>query len=358
MRYVFKTRYNQDIRIWRHEGDLGWYAALLLGAVLMPLALPAYYIGELSTMLIWAIGGLGAMLLVGYTGQISLGQAAFVGIGAYTQAVLISMGFPFLVALPVAGTLAAATGLLVGAPLTRLHGIYLAVGTLAFASVVEQIFANWDSVTHGLNGMPVGDATIGSFSIGTEPAFYYVCLLIAIVATLGVLNWLRSPTGRAMVAIRDSEIAAVSMGVNLVAYKSYAFAASAFLSGVMGALLAHKISYLAPEVFNVNMSIQLLMLVLVGGIGSLRGVYFGAAFVALLPLLIGVFRQALPEWLARQPGLEPGFYGAILVIFILFEPAGIEGRWQKIKFFFSSFPLYKAATFKRQKLFTRSERLR
>lgn len=358
MRYVFKKKYEQDIDLAKHRGDVFWYGLLIFVALCIPQVLPGYYVGELSTLLIWVIGGLGAMLLVGYTGQVSLGQAAFVGIGAYAQAVLLSHGVPFPVALSASAALAGLAGILIGLPLTRLHGIYLAIGTLAFAAIVEQVFAHWETVTGGLRGFSVPTPRIGDWGLDGFKRFYYLCLLLATISTFAILNWLRSPTGRALTALRDSEVAARSMGVNLAFYKTVAFCASAFLSGLMGALLAHKIGYLAPEVFSPLLSIQMLMLVVVGGLGSIHGVYFGAAFIVILPLLIAVAKSYLPEAIAMQPGVEPGMYGAVLVGFILFEPTGMYGRWQKIKFFFSTFPLYKADSFKKQKTYMRSERLR
>jgi branched-chain amino acid transport system permease protein len=182
------------------------------------------------------------------------------------------------------------------------------------------------------------------------------------------------------VAIRDSEIAAQSMGVNLAAYKTMAFSYSAALMGLAGALFAHKIGYLAPDIFSVLLSIQFLLMVVVGGLGSLHGALFGAVFVAFLPVLISQARDSVPAWIGgavsvlgadasaavfrltdrfvKQPGLEPGIFGLILVLFILFEPLGIYGRWVKLKVYFSTFPLYKRATFRRQRAYMRSERLR
>jgi branched-chain amino acid transport system permease protein len=193
-------------------------------------------------------------------------------------------------------------------------------------------------------------------------------------------NLLRAPTGRAWIAIRDSEIAAQSMGVSLPVYKTMAFAYSAALMGAAGALFAHKIGFLAPDIFSVLLSIQFLLMVVVGGLGSLHGAVFGAIFVAMLPVLISQARDGVPGWIGgvaaafgtdagsavflaldrfvKQPGLEPGIFGLILVLFILFEPLGLYGRWTKIKLYFSLFPLYKQATFRRQKTYMRSERLR
>jgi len=358
MRYVFKTRYEQDINLWKHVGDVFWYALLILVALLLPSAISGYYLSEISMLLIWVIGGLGTMLLAGYSGQISLGQAAFVGIGAYAHAIFLKAGIPFLVSLPMAAGLAGLVGFVIGRPLTRLHGIYLAIGTLAFASIMEQVFSHWDGVTGGHRGLAVAVPQLIGVSLDTEIRFYYLCLALTFMCTLGVLNWLRSPTGRALVAIRDSEVAAKSMGVNLVHYKASAFGASAFLCGLMGALLAHKISYLSPEIFSPLMSIQMLTLVVVGGLASIHGVFFGAAFIVMLPVLIGALKHLLPEAISQQPAIEPGVYGILLILFVLYEPTGMYGRWQKIKYFFAVFPLYKAATFKKQKTYMRSERLK
>jgi len=358
MRYIFKKRYEQDFGLAKHGGDVFWYTLLAACVLVLPFALSDYYIGELSMLLIWSIGGLGTMLLVGYTGQVSLGQAAFIGIGAYTEAVLVSQGVTPVLALPTAAAAAGVMGLMIGLPLTRLHGIYLAIGTLAFAAITEQVFAHWESLTGGHRGLPVPPLAWGDLSFDAARPFYYLCVLLTVTSTVLVLNWMRSPTGRALVALRDSEVAARSMGVNLVYYKSVAFSASAALSGLMGALLAHKISYLSPEVFSPLLSIQMLMLVVVGGLGSIHGVFLGAVFIVILPLVISAAKTYMPDSIAQQPAIEPGLYGVLLVAFIVFEPTGIHGRWQKVKYFFATFPLYKTASFKRQKTYMRSERLR
>jgi branched-chain amino acid transport system permease protein len=235
-------------------------------------------------------------------------------------------------------------------------------------------------VTGGLKGKPVDKPVLFGVSFASDLAFYFLCLAVLIGGLWLTANLLRAPTGRAWVAIRDSEIAAQSMGVNLAVYKTMAFAYSAALMGLAGALFAHKIGFLAPDIFSVLLSIQLLLMVVVGGLGSLHGAMYGAVFVAILPVLISQARDAVPAFVAaalaplgkdaahgafglvdrfvKQPGLEPGLFGLILVLFILFEPLGIYGRWAKIKLYFSLFPLYKRATFRRQKAYMRSERLR
>ena len=165
-------------------------------------------------------------------------------------------------------------------------------------------------------------------------------------------------SGRAMAAIRDSEISAQSMGINLASAKSKAFAISAAFTGVAGALFAHKLGYLSPDAFTLLTSIQLLLMVVVGGLGSLHGVFYGAIFIVLLPQLLAIMRDVMPAAVAQIPGLEPGLFGLILVLFLIYEPLGIYGRWLKVRQYFSEFPLYRRATHKRQKSYLRTERVR
>lgn len=358
MRFVFKTRYEQDLRLWRHGGDLFWYGLLLVVLLLAPLFLGRFYLGELSALLVWAVAAIGLMLLIGYTGLVSLGHAAFLGIGAYTNAYLLGQGVPFLISFPAAGIVAAMAGVAIGAPTLRMSGLYLAIATLAFAIIVEKIFSNWTSVTGGFDGLPVPDPDIMGYALTRPWQFYYLCLAVLILVIWFSTNLLRSSTGRAMVAIRDSEISAQSMGVNLAKYKTMAFAISAGITGLAGALFGHYIQYLAPDAFGLLLSIQLLMAVMVGGVGSIHGAIFGAIFVGALPQVIAILRDYLPHRVADMPGLEPGIFGVLLVYVILAEPTGIYGRWLKIRHFLEQFPLYKKSTYARQKSFTKSERLR
>jgi branched-chain amino acid transport system permease protein len=285
-----------------------------------------------------------------------------------------------VVSVALAAAISAATGVLVGLPALRMTGVYLTIATLAFALIIQEVFTRWDRVTHGLKGRPVDKPVIFGVSFASDIAVYFLCVAVLIAGLWLTANVLRAPTGRAWVAIRDSEIAAQSMGVHLARYKTMAFAYSAGLMGVAGALFAHKIGYLAPDIFSVLLSIQFLLMVVVGGLGSLHGALYGAVFVAILPVLISEARDRVPQWagqavallgqdagaavylgvdrFVKQPGLEPGIFGLILVLFILFEPLGIYGRWRKVQLFFSTFPLYKRATFRRQKTYMRSERLR
>ncbi len=357
MRFVLTTRYAQDINLFRHNGQRFWYGLLAVLVVAGPWLTTDFYVGELALVFIWAIAGIGLMLLVGYTGLVSLGHAAFLAIGAYTHAVLLGYGVPFPISVLAATLLAAGVGALVGIPALRMTGVYLAVATLAFERIVAYAIEHWQPVTGGLRGMRVPQPELFGVSLIDPHLFYYVCLAVLAVGLFAALNLLRSPTGRAFVAVRDSEISAESMGVNLARTKAMSFAVSAAFTGLAGALYAHKIGHLSPEAFTVQTSIQLLLLVVVGGLGSLHGVIFGALFVGFLPQAIALARDVLPAAAGQIPGLELGVFGAILVLVLIFEPQGVYGRWLKIRAWFDEFPLYRKATHKRQKSYLRTERV-
>jgi branched-chain amino acid transport system permease protein len=363
VRFPFKTSYGQDMTVFRDNVQRNWYIALFVGLLLLPRVLPDYTV-DLSLVFIYGLCGISLMVLAGYTGLVSLGHAAFLGIGAYAHVYFIhDLHLPWIVSVALACVITAAVGVLVGLPALRMTGVYLTIATLAFALIIQEVFSRWEHVTGGLKGKPVDKPVLFGISFANDVAFYMLCLAFLIGGVWLTVNILRAPTGRAWVAIRDSEIAAQSLGVNLAVYKTMAFGYSAALMGLAGALFAHKIGFLAPDIFSVLLSIQLLLMVVVGGLGSLHGAIYGAVFVAILPVVISQARDAMPAWggldsFVKQPGLEPGLFGLILVLFILFEPLGIYGRWAKIKLYFSMFPLYKRATFRRQKAYMRSERLR
>lgn len=358
MRFIRKTHYRQDIQWFKHEGQVFWYALLGLALLAIPFVFSDFYLGELSMVFIYAIAGIGLMLLTGYTGLVSLGHAAFLAIGAYTHAWLLGNGWPWLLSVPTATLFTALIGGLVGIPALRMTGIYLAVATLAFAIIVEQVLTHWESVTGGFRGMAVELPAIGPLAMDSAFTFYYLCLVVLLICLALALNLLRSPTGRAMTAIRDSEISAQSMGIHLAATKTLAFALSAGFTGLAGSLLAHKIGYLAPDSFTLLTSIQLLLMVVVGGLGSMHGVIYGAIFIGLLPQGIAIMRDNLPAAVSQIPGLEPGIFGLILVLVLIYEPLGIYGRWLKVRSYFEEFPLYRKATHKRQRSYLRTERLR
>lgn len=358
MRFIFKTKYEQDIQLFKHGGAVFWYALLVVALLTAPLILDRYLMSQATFVFIYAIAGIGLMLLSGYTGQISLGHAAFFAVGSYTEAILLAKGVPFLISLPISGLLAGAVGIVIGLPALRLAGIYLAIATLAFAFIVEEILARWESVTNGTLGMLVEPISIFGVELFREWHLYYVCLAVLVLVVLGAVNLLRSPTGRAMIAIRDSEIAAQSMGVNLAKYKTIAFAISAAVTGLAGALYAHRLGYISPEAYTILLSVEFLLLIVVGGLGSIHGAVFGAIFVIVLPQIVAVLKGYMPSEIADQTGIDAGIFGLVIVLFMLYEPLGLYGRWVKIKLYFSTFPMYRKATFKRQKTYTKTERLR
>ena len=358
MRFLFKTDYNQDIKLAKHGGQTFWYSLLGLFLVTAPWVIQEYWLAQLTFVLIYSIVGLGLMLLAGFTGLFSLGHAAFLGVGAYTQAIMVNAGLPFPLALACAGLLSAAVGMVVGLPALRVKGIYLGMATLAFGFIVEEIMARWESVTGGNSGLVVNAPALFGWELESTNEFYFLCRLVTVLATLAIANLMRSSTGRAFVAIRDSEISAQSMGIHLARYKTMSFALSAALAGIGGALYAHKIQFLSPEQFSIIQSIDLLLMVVIGGLGSIHGAFLGAIFLIVMPQLIALGKDFLPAAIGQAAGLQGTVYGLVLIAFVLFEPMGLYGRWLKIRAYFQLFPFYRKGMFKRQKSFQKSDRLK
>jgi branched-chain amino acid transport system permease protein len=357
MRFLFKTNYEQDLRLFKHAGQVFWYGLLLLLLLAAPFVAGEYLMSQLQFICIYSIVGLGLMLLVGFTGQISLGHAAFLAIGAYTEGLLQARGVPFMISLPCAALLSGAMGWVLGLPALRLKGIYLAIATLAFNVIIEEVITRWEGLTGGNTGLHLKPIEVLGVRLDGDTSFYYLCLGLTIVAILALMNLLRSPTGRAFVAIRDSEISASCMGVNLATYKTMSFALSAALTGIAGALYAHKVTFISPEQFTLIASIELVTIVILGGVGFLHGAVLGAAFLIVLPQLISLAKDYLPSNVAGS-GLQAVVFGLVLIVFIIFEPLGLYGRWLKIRTWFELFPFYRRGMFRRQKSYMKSERLR
>jgi branched-chain amino acid transport system permease protein len=357
VRFIFKTDYSQDIRLVRHGGQVFWYG--LLGIVLLaaPLWAGEYVMTQLQFIAIYSIVGFGLMILVGFTGQISLGHAAFLAVGAYTEALMQAAGVPFLISISCAALFSAAVGVIVGLPALRLKGIYLAIATIAFNVIVEEIITRWQGLTGGNEGKHLKPVELFGMKLESDAEFYYLCLALTVICCLACINLLRSPTGRAFVAIRDSEISAACLGVNLAKYKTISFAVSAALTGVGGALYAHKLAFISPEQFTLFASIELITIVILGGVGFLHGAVLGAAFIIVLPQLISVAKDWLPEG-AVPSGMQAVVFGLILILFIIFEPLGLYGRWLKVRTYFALFPFYRKGMFRRQKSYMKSDRLR
>ena len=357
MRFQFKTHYHQDVRLFKHKGQIFWYAALAVLLLAMPWLMPEYYVSQLVFIWIYAIVSVGLMILVGFTGQVSIGHAAFLAMGAYTEGYLQQLGWPFALSLTFAALVSGITGIIVGLPALRVKGMYLAIATLAFGFIVEEGITRAESITGGSSGLMLDPLQVFGLAIDSEQSMYYLCLIILVLCVLGVMNLLRSPTGRAFVAIRDSEISAQSMGINLAYYKTTAFAISAAITGIAGALYAHKLRFITPDQFTFLQSIELLIILVVGGVGSIYGAIFGAAFWFSVQQFIVLAKDWLPPAIAQQTGLQPTVFGIILIAFILFEPMGLYGRWLKVRTYFQLFPFYRKGLFRRQKSYMKSERM-
>ena len=383
MRFMFKTDYEDDIRLFPHSGYVLSYGALFVLLIAAPYVLSSYIMSQLVFVCIYATVGVALLILTGFTGQASLGHAAFLAIGAYTSAYLQQFDVPFPVYFLAAGLLTGAIGAIVGFPALRLQGIYLVIATISIAFIVEEILARWESVTRGNEGMRVKTIQwLGVTVPRDSPAFYFLCLAVLVLTIVGALNLLRSPTGRAFIAIRDSETAARSMGINVSLYKVKSFAISAAITGFAGCLFAHQLSFISPEMFTLQLSIEFIIVILIGGTFSLHGAVLGAIFIVMIDPFLTYLKDDMPGMIANLAatlglggeraahiqdsvaaiasanGLKGAIYGVIIVLFVLFEPLGLYGRWLKIKLFFQLFPLYKRATFKRQKIYVKSERNR
>jgi branched-chain amino acid transport system permease protein len=358
MHFQFKTRYEQDIALFKHGGQKFWYALLAVALLAAPFVLSEYALSQFTFIGIYAIVCLGLMLLSGFTGQVSLGHAGFMAMGAYTEAWLQSMGWPFVLSLTMSALVAGVTGILVGLPALRIKGMYLAIATLAFGFIIEEAVVHAESITGGNAGRQLEKLVIAGIDFDAGRNFYFLVTTIAVLCVLGVLNLLRSPTGRAFVAIRDSEVSAQSMGINLAHYKTVAFAISAALAGIAGALYAHKIRIITPDQFGFLQSIELLMMVVIGGLGAIPGAIFGPAFWFIVQQIIVIGKDWLPPALGQQTGLQPTIFGFILIAVVLFEPMGLYGRWLKFRTFLQIFPFYRKGMFKRQKSYMKSERMK
>lgn len=292
---------------------------LLLGLALIVLPLVttalgrAYVVYLYDLVMIYVIVALGLNILTGYTGQISIGHAGFMAIGAYASAIFTGrLGLPFLLAMPLAALVAALIGFGLGVPALRLHGHYLAIATLGFGVAVSQLSAVWEGLTGGYQGMKVPVASTLGFRFNTDLRFYYLALVVTWALVVAAQNLLRSRPGRALMAVRDSEVAAQAMGISLAKYKTASFAISAFYAGVAGSLYAHLVKFVSPFDFNLGVSLTLLAAIVVGGLGSVPGSVLGAVFMTLLP-----------HAFSRVKNLPLVLTGVALILVVLFLPHGL-----------------------------------
>ena len=349
--------YNDYIKINEFKSTWLWYLALVIFLYLLPLFADDYFMYILCMSGIYVIVSLGINLLTGFSGQISLGHAAFYAIGAYASAILTTkVGIPFWFAVPLSGLIAAISGLMIAFPAFRMSGLYLAIATMAFGFIVEEVIINWESMTNGTNGYSVLSPSIGNFSFDSDQRYFYIVLTLTILMIFAAKNIIRSKTGRAFVAIRDSETAARITGINLERYKARAFGISAFYAGIGGSLLAHYTNFIGPDNFTIVHSIVFLAMIVVGGLGSIPGSILGGVFITWIPEVIKMVADYFPSAFQQTVGLHSLIYGGIIVVFLIFEPLGLYGRWLKIKFYYETFPYYRKETFRKQRKFYKTEK--
>ncbi|WP_204115399.1 branched-chain amino acid ABC transporter permease [Shimia biformata] len=365
MRIVFKTDYMQDIRPWKDGYQLSLYLILLAFMIAAPYLVDDFYLGEITNVLVWAIAGLGLMVLTGHTGQASLGHAAFLALGCYANIILLEAGMPFMVAFPLAGLITGAVGVLIAIPALRMHGIYLAIATMAMSILTDDIIVLTEPWTGGVVGKFAPPVNVFGVMIdrwGTPKEFYWLILGVTVLITLGYINLLRAPLGRSFIAVRDSEVSAQAMGIDVARTKAISFGISCAITGLGGALMGLYATTFNNETFSVVISIQLLMMIVIGGLGSIHGAFFGAIVIGFLPQFLSISKEYVGAVFGGGtvaiPGLEFGVFGLILIVFILFEPMGIYGRWLKIRTWFELFPFYRKNMFKRKKSYLKTERVR
>lgn len=338
-----KQTYPADEAIWTSNTQRVWLALLLVALLVFPFLANSYllYLGCLVGIAVISTTGLN--ILTGYTGLISLGQAGFMGVGAYTVAWLSqNTGLPFPVTLLAAGLLAAAVGVLVGLPSLRVKGLYLAIATLAASVFLHFIFAEWEPVTGGMEGLSLEPAHLLGLEFRSDFAMYFIIVPVAVLALLAARNLFRTRVGRAFIAIRDRDISAEILGIPLLQYKLMSFALSSFYAGVAGGLFAYFYRVVTPESFPLSMSIFYLAAVIVGGMGNLLGGILGAAFMTLVPEILKLLTAVMtPIWpnapVFMSPMLEI-IFGALIVGFLIFEPHGLAEIWRRIRRFFHLWP--------------------
>lgn len=345
-----KKNYYEDVQLFSSKVVIFWFVILIGFLYLLPFFVNNYYVYVANYIAINIIVVTGLNLLVGYTGQISLGHAGFFAIGAYgTVTLMAKAGFPFLLALPCSGLIAAGFGFLLGLPALRLEGPYLAIATLGFGLTITQIIGRIE-LFGGRDGLHTPDMTIGSWVIDTDVEFYFVLITLTIILLFFMRNILKTRVGRAFVAIRDADIAAQTMGVNILFYKTLAFAISAFYAGIAGGLYAFVLRFIEPEMFTLMMSIPFLAMVVVGGLGSMMGSITGAALLCLLDLklrnildipYVGDWLEILSKsWfsITGVSNIQYIIFGSIMVGIMLFEPLGLYGVWIRTKKYWRTWP--------------------
>jgi branched-chain amino acid transport system permease protein len=346
-----KRDYYEDIQLLDSKVLWFWFLMLIAALITFPFLAPNYYIYMANYMAINVLVAVGLNMLVGYTGQISLGHAGFFAIGAFTTVLFMGkLSFPFLVALTAAGAIAAVFGFVLGLPALRLEGPYLAIATLGFGMAITQIIGRWELFGGRMGIQAPTLKLIGLCTVSSDRGLYFVIIPITFLLTLAARNLMKTKVGRAFIAIRDSDIAAETMGVNLTYYKTLAFAISAFYTGIAGGLMAFMLGFINPSTFNFILSIYFLAFVIVGGVGTIFGSIMGGVVMTWLILMLDKV-QDLPylgqllmtisdRWMSVTGvhNVASICLGLIIVLIVVFEPLGLYGFWIRTKIYWKTWP--------------------
>jgi branched-chain amino acid transport system permease protein len=342
----FQESYAADEALFRTPTARAWLGAFLAALAVFPFLAGDYLLYLANLVGVLAIGALGLNILTGYTGQISLGHAAFMGVGAYAAAVAATrFAAPFWVAVPVGGVAACLAGAVVGVPSLRIKGLYLAIATLAAQVIFEWVFTNWTGVTGGIRGINVAPASLFGFAFDTDRRTYFLVAGLAAVHAYGAANLFRTRVGRAFVAIRDHDLSAELMGVSLFRTKILAFMISSYYAGIAGGLFVYFAKVVTPESFPLSLSIQYLAIIIVGGLGTIQGTLYGTIFVTLVPeglrSLTRLAQRLSPDAMIWFYPMRDIVFGAMIVGFLVFEPHGLAEIVNRVRRFFALWPFPK-----------------
>jgi branched-chain amino acid transport system permease protein len=318
--------------IFRTKTHWVWLFLLFVLLLTAPLYWGNYWLSVANLIGITIIAATGLSILTGYCGQLSIGHAGFIAVGAYTSAVLTNrLELPFLVGLISAGLMAGFVGLIFGIPSVRVKGFYLAISTIAAQFIIIWVINHWAGVTGGFTGISVPPASIGGISLITQTSQFYLIVVITIIVIYFAKNLARTRVGRAFIAIRDNDLAAEVMGINLFRYKLLAFFIGCFLAGIAGSLLAHWIGFMNAENFSMMDSILYIGMIIIGGLGTTVGPILGVIFIRLLQVGITFVSPILESSLALPAGFTTGIgpmlFGLAIILFLILEPRGLAHRW-------------------------------
>lgn len=340
----FHEQYDQELAIFGTDFGRLWAGIGFFFLLVLPWAVSPYSLYVFNTIGIAAIAAIGLNILIGFTGQISLGHGAFFGVGAYAAAILASrFNLPILVTLPVSGLITALIGMIFGIPSGRLKGLYLTIATLAGQFIIVYLLIHWESLTKGTMGITVPPAKLLIFLLRGDLAFYYLIFITLAGMTWIAVNLMRTRYGRAFIAIRDNDRAAEGMGIPIFRYKLLSFAISSFYAGLAGAVWAYYMGSITAEPFNLGLSVEYIAMVIIGGLGSISGSIYGALFITLLNEALRFMTDILMNsGIVTASGLNVAplrefVFGLAIVMFILLEPRGLAELWRIIR---SSFRLW------------------